>query len=97
MHTGVRPPRIRQLIQHLHSYYILAMHGLIHDLKNHNEWGIEHAFENRLLIYDLLISGLKNFEDNPLTAEELLYPSRMLIRKDGSERKPAWVIAKDSG
>ena len=97
MHIGVRPPKIRQLIQHLHSYYILVMHGIIHDLKNHNQWGIEHAFENRLLLYDMLISGLNDYDSNPLTVEELLYPSRMLVRNDGSERHPAWVTQKDSG
>jgi hypothetical protein len=95
MHVGACPPRIRQLIQHLHSYYILIMHGLIHDLKTHNEWGIEHAFENRIMLNSMLFSRLKDFKSTPLSADELLYPSRMLVRKDDSPIQPAWEIKKD--
>lgn len=95
MHVGACPPRIRQLIQHLHSYYILIMHGLIYDLRTHNGWGIEHAFEYRLMLNSMLFSRLKDFKNNPVSADELLYPSRLLVRKDDSPIQPAWGIKKD--
>jgi len=92
MHSGFCPPRIRQLIQHLHSYYILVMHGLIHDLKYHKIWGIEHSFENRLTLNNLLIMSLENYQRYPISAEELLYPSRMLVKEDSPNKQPIWVI-----
>ncbi|MEN6475099.1 MAG: hypothetical protein ABFD81_13875, partial [Syntrophaceae bacterium] len=40
MHQGICLPGTRQLIQHLHSYYIFAIHNLIYDLKNNPNWTI---------------------------------------------------------
>lgn len=94
MHIGVCPPRIRQLIQHLHSYYILLIHGLLHDMRNHNEWGVEHAIENRLLLYDMFMSRLNNNDQDPLTVEELLYPDEILVQRTETERRPAWPPAE---
>ena len=83
MHQGFCPPRTRQLIQHLHSYYILTMHNLIGDLKRNPSWSIFDAFEHRLLLYDHFQNRLKNNINKPLRKSELLSPFLSLTNADG--------------
>ncbi|MCP4050481.1 MAG: hypothetical protein GY730_07230 [bacterium] len=54
MHNGIIPRQTRQLIHHLHSYYILTIHNLIHDLKVNTNWGISEALEHRYQLYEQL-------------------------------------------
>ena len=70
------------------------MHGLINDIRNHNEWGLEHAFENRMLLYDMLMSRLGNNDGNPLTIEELLSPDKILVQRAEPDRQLAWPTAE---
>jgi hypothetical protein len=89
MHRGICPPRTRQLIQHLHSYYILTMHSLIGDLKRNPTWCICDAFEHRLLLYDHFQDRLKNNQSKPLSKAELLSP---ILSLSNDDRDKAWPI-----
>lgn len=60
MHNGITPRQTRQLIHHLHSYYIITIHNLIHDLKVNTSWGISEALEHRYQLYEELTFKLKN-------------------------------------
>ncbi len=71
-HKGISLNGIRQLIQHLNSYYIAAYFNLIHDLEHNPEWSIADAFEHRVNMYDYVVSRLKNYEQGPLSFEMLM-------------------------
>lgn len=60
MHNGITPRQTRQLIHHLHSYYIITIHNLIHDLKVNKNWGISEALEHRYQLYEQLTYKLNN-------------------------------------
>ena len=94
MHQGVCLPRTRQLIQHLHSYYIITIHNLIFDLKNNPNWRISDAFENRLLIYEYFLDRLKKHNEKPISVEALIDPRKSIFSTDDS---PAWLNEKKDG
>ncbi len=73
MHRGRSVPGMRQLIQHLHSYYIMMVHTIIHDLRNRPEWGIAEACESRKSLYANALRRLNEHENNPVTIEDILY------------------------
>ncbi len=88
VHTGTCLPQNRQLIQHLHSYFIITTHALIHDLRNNQLWGIADAFEHRRNMYDYFITRLKN-SDPTISIDEIYNPLDMFLAK--SDLKPAWL------
>jgi len=90
MHRGTCPPKIRQLIQHLHSYYILTLHSIIHDLKSNSGWGVSEAFENTFQLYNYMLELLQKSSNNTLTVEEILYPRRLLLKKSNPRSTYAW-------
>jgi len=77
MHKGVCPLQTRQIIQHLHSYYIVTIHNLIHDLKINSEWSINAALEHRLRLYAYFKKMLKSNAD--ITPEALFNPYLILF------------------
>jgi len=85
MHKGFCRPGTRQLIQHLHSYYISTMHNLIGDLNKNEEWDISSAFEFRVSVYNMFIDLLKKPKEKPVTFNQLYNPKIWLMRTDKSE------------
>jgi hypothetical protein len=79
MHKGIYPLKTRQLIQHLHSYYIITIHNLIHDIKMHSEWSISDALEHRCHLYEYFCKKLENNEN--ITVEALFNPQLILFKK----------------
>ena len=79
MHKGICPLQTRQLIQHLHSYYIVTIHNLIHDLKMNSEWSISDALVHRFHLYEYFCKKLNNNEK--ATAEALFNPYLILFEK----------------
>ena len=79
MHRGVCVPQTRQLIQHLHTYYINEINTIINDLVWHPNWGIPEALEHRLLLYEMLQKRLKDHEKSPISQEEILKPFKILF------------------
>ncbi|WP_207689736.1 hypothetical protein [Desulfonema limicola] len=79
MHKGVCSLQTRQLIQHLHSYYVVTMHNLIHDLKMNSTWSINEAFEHRLHLYTYFYNELNN--NGKITLEALFNPYLILFEK----------------
>ncbi len=92
MHQGRHLLGLRQLMQHLHTYYATTIHALIHDLKKSPSWSIIDAFEHRRRLYDHFLQRLKNYNDNPICAESLLHPAQILKSRF---REPAWKIPQE--
>ncbi len=92
MHQGGHSFGLRQLIQHLHTYYITTIHALAHDLKGNPNWKIADAFEHKSRLYVHFLYRLRHYDDNPLCADSLLLP--VLILQNRFE-KPAWQITKE--
>jgi hypothetical protein len=88
VHKGLCPSGIRLLIKHLHSYLILAMHNIVHDLKNNNDWNLGEALESRSLLYDHFIEVLKEENTKPLTVEQIYSMEKCL---ESSDDELAWV------
>lgn len=88
MHRGIAPRGIRQLIQHLHSYYIILLHNLVHDLSRHDEWGIGDALEYRNFLYETAVHNLtdKNLKTN--VSREQLVNFELFLKKNNNS--PAW-------
>ncbi len=63
---------------------------IVGDFRNYSDWGIEHAFHNRFLLYNEFKDTLENYSDYKLTAQEILSPFKILVRNDKSDRIPAW-------
>ncbi len=91
VHQGCCPLGARQLIQHLHSYYIYVIHNLIHDLEMNPAWSIADSLEHRRLLYETLILKLREYHKEPFSAECILEPQCLLGR---FEPPPAWNIEK---
>ncbi len=79
MHKGVCPLQTRQLIQHLHSYYIVTIHNLIHDLKINSEWSINDALEHRFHLYEYFCKKITDGEK--VTTEALFNPYLILFEE----------------
>ena len=89
MHSGACSSDIRQLIQHLHSYYILTIHNLIHDLKENKGWAIKDALEYRKSLYSYFIKRLEEAgKHQPISIEMILKPQLTLSQK---AEHPAWA------
>lgn len=91
IHQGCCPLGARQLIQHLHTYYINVIHNLIHDLEVNPEWSIADSHEYRIFLYETFLSKLRKYKENPFSAECILEPKRLLGRTEGP---PAWDSEK---
>ncbi|MCL4549443.1 MAG: hypothetical protein M1495_12835 [Bacteroidetes bacterium] len=89
MHRGESNKDIRQLIQHLHTYYNITINTIIHDLKNNSGWRIANVLEHRRRIYDFYVERLKNYESAPLSMEEILNSEKCLFSKT---KNPAWSV-----
>lgn len=87
MHTGYCPVGTRQLIQNLHTYYLLTIHGIINDLKRHPDWGVYEALDHRNYIYETLFERLEKYSDRPLLAKSLAEPWTVLDDNGGEH---AW-------
>jgi GTP1/Obg family GTP-binding protein len=72
MHRGRSVQGMRQLIQHLHTYYIMLIHTIIHDLKYRPLWGIEEACESRKNLYANALVRLKDHKNSPIAIEDIL-------------------------
>ena len=86
MHKGTCPQQARQLIQHLHSYYIVTIHNLIHDLKRNSKWSINDAFEHRWHLYDYFHNELNKKQPN-ISAKMIFNPQLVLFKKQDAS---AW-------
>ena len=87
MHTGHCPVGTRQLIQNLHTYYIVTMHNIINDLKRHPNWGVYEALDHRNYVYELLHDRLTRYSEQPISARTLVDPC-LVLTDNGSES--AW-------
>lgn len=91
MHCGKCPPGTRQLIQNLHSYYIIAIHNIIYDLnQDSSNFTIKTCFEKRKYVMSQFEFRLKNHKTMPVSLEMILNPSLCL---DTLAEIPAWGIA----
>jgi len=86
MHRGRSVPGLRQLIQHLHSYYIMLVHAIIHELRFRPEWGIAEVCESRKSVYADALRRLKTHEDYPVAIEDLLF----FFSPRAGQRTNAW-------
>ena len=88
MHSGECWPGTRQLVQHLHSYLIICIHNLLHDLSSNPEWRIPDAFEHRLALYDYFQQRLKDDPRKKVTIAEIYNPIEIMHGSNNSP--PAW-------
>ena len=72
VHQGKNFPETRQLVNHLHAYFIRTIHTIIHDLKMNQSWGINDVFEHRIMLYDYFKSRLKNYNCDPFPKDFIL-------------------------
>jgi len=72
IHQGKSYPEARQLLNHLHGYFLRTMHSIIHDLKANHSWGISDVFEYRMMLFGYLELRLKNYRDNPFPREFIM-------------------------
>ena len=91
IHQGCCPTGARQLIQHLHTYYVNVIHNLIHDLETNPEWSIADSHEFRIFLYETLIARLRTYHEDPFSADCILEPKKLLGRTDDP---PAWSSEK---
>ena len=82
MHRGVCVPQTRQLIQHLHTYFIIEMNTVINDLNWNSSWGIGEALEHRCVLYETLQNRLKEYDQKAISQEEIFNPHKILFLKD---------------
>jgi hypothetical protein len=87
MHRGRSVPGMRQLIQHLHTYYIMLVHTVIHDLRFRPEWGIAEVCESRKSIYANALKRLKAHPTNPITIGDIV----MFFTPTTREWEPVWT------
>jgi hypothetical protein len=87
IHQGNCLPGTRQLIQHLHTYYIVFINHLVHDLLTNDNWHIADALEHRYFLYNYLQERLRDYAINHLPLKSLLNPARAL---SGSVDESAW-------
>ncbi len=87
MHRGAYSKDINQLIQNLHSYFILTIDNLIHDLKENEKWTIKDALEYRKFIFNYFIARLKDTRNQPISSEMILKPQLAFTQKAIT---PAW-------
>lgn len=88
MHQGYQGKDLGHLIEHLHTYFITAIHTLAFDLHNHNSWTIFDSLEHRARLYANLLSRLTNYEKHPICQASLMNTSYILKSKFGD---PAWA------
>lgn len=88
MHCGKCPLGTRQLIQNLHSYYIVTIHNIIHDLYSDNNLSIKKCFEQRKYVMSHFEYRLTNHRKMPISLEMILNPSLCL---DRLAETPAWI------
>jgi hypothetical protein len=82
IHNGKYPRGIRHYIQHLHSYFSISTHAIIHDLETNKNWTINDALEYRMQLYDYYIERLKNYSENPFCVDGLVRPEMTLFKCD---------------
>ncbi len=86
MHRGRSVPGMRQLIQHLHTYYIKIIHTIIHDLRFRPEWGIAEVCESRKSLYANALTKLKEHDTNPVTLGDVI----MFFSPTNHLNDPVW-------
>jgi len=60
MHQGVCYRGLRQLVQHLHSYLVIVIHNLTHDLLNKRDFSVSDALAYRRLAFEYFVKKLQN-------------------------------------
>lgn len=93
-HSGKCSPGTRHLIQNLQSYFVIAVHNLIHDLLTNPGWCINSAFEHRLLLHRYMLHRLAKHDNEPVNIEMLLNPTLCL---SAEKVTPAWTTKKETG
>ena len=89
LHQGICPSGTRQLIQHLHSYYSLALRNILHDLNKHDSWNISDALEHRHYAYVQLQEVLQGEVAADVTVQYLLDPAIQNSYTQGIRAWPA--------
>lgn len=60
IHQGAYYRGLRQLVQHLHSYLVITIHNLVHDLLKNNTFSISDALVSRKLAFEYFVKKLQN-------------------------------------
>lgn len=93
IHRGNLPSNTRHLVQHLHTYLVLAIHNLVHDLREHSTWSISHALEQKSALVTNCIQQLTSKPTPPVDKATLLDLSHWL-EPQGNDL--AWPAAPHS-
>ena len=82
-------PRIlRQLTQHLHTYLVTTLQGIVYELDRQERWSIRDALEHKQRLFDHVVNFFDSTDGNKISQQALLNSMACLE----SQNAPfAWV------
>jgi hypothetical protein len=84
-HRAVSPPFLSQLIQHLHSYLLITITRVIHELrKTNNRLTINEIFEHRRLLFEYYIEKLNSANSYQIT-KTVIYDTSKILSYSGDD------------
>lgn len=88
MHRARAPVQAKHLIQHLHTYLVLTIYGLVHEMETRSApWGRETALEHRYALFEHYVSLLNKDDGCLIGLRGVLFPEESLRP---TTRDPAW-------
>jgi len=87
IHRGASSPIIAPIIQHLHSYFVVTVYTIVHDLERNSGWSLPQAFAHRHMLFEDIIKQLKRNKSHTISRKALLYPDDATVTEPLA---PAW-------
>ena len=82
VHRGrSRPPQLRPLTQHLHSYLIKTVQSVVFELDRQPRWTIRDALEHQERLFNHLRTFLRSTPRDQISQETLLNPMKCLVHQ----------------
>jgi Apea-like HEPN len=80
VHKGrITPPIIRQLTQHLHTYFIRTVQAVVYELDRHPRWSISDALEHERRLFEHLVNFFETTDRDKISQATLLNPQNCLL------------------
>ena len=83
VHKGrITPPIIRQLTQHLHTYFIRTVQAVVYELDRHPRWSINDALEHQKRLFENLVKFFETTDRDKISQATLLNPQNCLLTQE---------------
>jgi hypothetical protein len=89
VHKGSSSPRIlRQLTQHLHTYLVTTLQGIVYELDRQPRWTMRDALEHKRRLFEHVVTFFDSTDGQKISQQALL---NSLVRLETQREPFAWM------